>query len=328
MVHAFLGRVTLNFMSELQSPKQIWLFNYKNPLLGRFGTEFFKKIPKTPGVYWMLGADKRVLYIGKAKNLQNRLRSYQQIKPDQSPRKSVRLVHLITEIVWEECESEEAALLRESYLLRTHRPPYNVLNTHPESYYLVGLKKEDRSFGFRLTNHALITDEEELYGAFKGRGIVRRGFIALLRLLWAVLAEKNHVFVADAFKYPGVLVRRNIPYAYSVVMDRSFSEEKVELWHSHIRKFLGGHSKSLLQRLTDELLEHSEIPPFMYHFIQEDLETLSSFFKYGPNRNRRLRRFHGLKTNLLPQRELDDLLIKYRLRRQKGKKQSKSSAGS
>jgi excinuclease UvrABC nuclease subunit len=309
-------------MSDLQSPKQIWLLSYKNPLLGRFGAEFFKTIPKTPGVYWMLGEDKRVLYIGKAKNLQNRLRSYQQVKPDQSPRRSVRLVHLIADIVWEECQSEEAALLRESYLLRTHRPPYNVLNTHPESYYLVSLKKENCSLSFRLTTHALVTDEEDLYGAFKGRGIVRRGFVALLRLLWAVLAEKTDVRVADAFRYPGVLVRRNTPYAFSIVMDRSLSQDKREHWHRHVRQFLGGHSKSLLQRLTDELLEHSEIPPFMYHFIQEDLETLSEFFKYGPNRNRRLRRFHGLKTNLLPQRELDDLIIKYRLRRQKSKKQS------
>src|SRR5688572_16556861 len=109
---------------ELLRTEQIWLLEYKNPLLEKMGAEFFRSIPKDPGVYFMMGRDGQILYVGKAKCLRQRLRSYCYAKPDRVPRKVLRLVTLLTEIKWEICTSERAALLRENALLRTLRPPF------------------------------------------------------------------------------------------------------------------------------------------------------------------------------------------------------------
>ncbi len=55
---------------------QQWLFAPAKPLVERLGKRFFRKIPARPGVYSMRDATGAVVYVGKAKNLRQRLRSY------------------------------------------------------------------------------------------------------------------------------------------------------------------------------------------------------------------------------------------------------------
>lgn len=301
--------VDLHSMSELLSPKQIWLLNYENPLPKRFGKEFFRKIPQVPGVYRMLDEHQNTLYIGKAKNLRKRLQSYQRVKPEVDSRKVLRLVYLIREIRWEECASETEALLRENHLLRTEKPPFNQLNTHPESYYFIGLKVTDCHFSLRLTTSPL-ADEDQLFGAFKGRGLIRRGYGALLRMIWLSCTQTPTV----RFEFPGVLVRRVVPYRYSIWINDPSRMEMKRKWESAIQQFLKGTSQKLLTMVSECLLEKTEIPPFYYHLIQEDLETLGEFFKLGPNRNRKLKKFHGIQDPCLAQEKIDDLLVTYRLK--------------
>src|SRR4051794_37139240 len=112
-------------------PRQPWLIPYGNPLLQRKGPEFFAGIPRTPGVYLMLGVEGSILYVGKAKDLRARLNSYKRAKPDQVSRKVIRMLNLVRDIRWEECPTEVAALLRENHLLRELCPPFNVVNTRP-----------------------------------------------------------------------------------------------------------------------------------------------------------------------------------------------------
>ncbi|HEX7017466.1 MAG TPA: UvrB/UvrC motif-containing protein [Patescibacteria group bacterium] len=82
-------------------------------------------LPSAPGVYWFLGKNGEVLYVGKAKNLKNRVTSYKHVK---------RLVSRIQQMVlsaqtlkWEVLESELEALLVEAELIRTHQPSANIL---------------------------------------------------------------------------------------------------------------------------------------------------------------------------------------------------------
>ena len=55
---------------------QQWLFAPAQPLVERLGKEFFRKVPAEPGVYSMRDATGNVVYVGKAKNLRQRLGSY------------------------------------------------------------------------------------------------------------------------------------------------------------------------------------------------------------------------------------------------------------
>src|SRR5579871_5697873 len=122
--------------------KQLPLFEAARPLLDRFGADFFRAVPPRPGVYIMGGEGERILYIGQSRNLRQRLSSYKNARPDRAPRKIIRLVHLVRTIAWEECETAEAARLRENQLLRIHRPKFNVVNTYPQAYGFITMQEK------------------------------------------------------------------------------------------------------------------------------------------------------------------------------------------
>jgi excinuclease ABC subunit C len=101
------------------------LFAPAKPLVERLGKKFFLKAPARPGVYLMRDAAGEVVYIGKAKNLRQRLRNYRVANPEQMPRRHLRMVHQVVRIEFDLCRDESAALAREARLLRRLRPKFN-----------------------------------------------------------------------------------------------------------------------------------------------------------------------------------------------------------
>ncbi|GAB5402373.1 MAG: UvrB/UvrC motif-containing protein [Aureliella sp.] len=81
-------------------------------------------VPRAPGVYGMVDALGRLVYVGKSKMLRNRLLSY--FLPNNEEDKSGRIAASSSAIVWEPQPSEFAALLREQYLIRNFQPRFNV----------------------------------------------------------------------------------------------------------------------------------------------------------------------------------------------------------
>jgi excinuclease ABC subunit C len=290
-------------------PPQVWLLDYANPLTKRFGTDFFKKIPQRPGIYWMMSQENALLYIGKAKNLKKRICSYQHVKPERSSRKILRMVQLVTQIYWEECETENAALLRENELLRTYKPPFNVLNTRPENYYFIAVEFFENRFCFKLTTTLISTTEEKYFGTFKGKGSIRRGFCSMVRLLWVSLSKDAETM--SRFEYPRQLSRKEGIYLFNIHLCDYFIVEEKPNWIQNIKDFLNGDTDNLLLALTEKILLNINIPPFYYHWVQEDLEILKIFYRYGPYKNRLLRTFHQIQRTVLRQEEIDDLLVTF-----------------
>ncbi len=87
--------------------------------------ERLNSIPAQPGVYLMRGEAGEVLYVGKAINLRNRVRSYFQASANYSP-KVQRMVGSIADLGFIVTASELEALILECNLIKTHRPRYNV----------------------------------------------------------------------------------------------------------------------------------------------------------------------------------------------------------
>ncbi|WP_110925021.1 excinuclease ABC subunit UvrC [Acinetobacter colistiniresistens] len=88
-----------------------------------------------PGVYKMLGKDGELLYVGKAKNLKNRVSSYF-VKTIEHP-KTQALVARIYDIESLVVRSETEALLLEQNLIKLHRPPYNIMLRDDKSYVYI-----------------------------------------------------------------------------------------------------------------------------------------------------------------------------------------------
>jgi len=83
----------------------------------------FTKIPKDPGCYIYKDRDNNIIYIGKAKNLVNRIRSY--FSGEQSL-KTKHLVERINSVDWIVVDNEVEALLLENNLIKQHKPKYNI----------------------------------------------------------------------------------------------------------------------------------------------------------------------------------------------------------
>ncbi len=99
-----------------------------------------KTIPNTPGAYRMIAANGDVLYVGKAKNLFNRVSSYANAQHGNN--RTMRMVAQVAQVEVVEARSEAEALLIEAGLIRRLRPHYNIL------------LKDDKSFPYLLmTDH-------------------------------------------------------------------------------------------------------------------------------------------------------------------------------
>ena len=85
---------------------------------------FLATLTRKPGVYRMLGADDAVLYVGKARNLKNRVANYFRSSGLES--KTLALVAKIVDVQITVTNSETEALLLEQSLIKQEKPPYNL----------------------------------------------------------------------------------------------------------------------------------------------------------------------------------------------------------
>lgn len=90
-------------------------------------------IPESPGVYLFKGIKERILYIGKAKNLKNRIRSYI-VSPTSLDKRKSKMMEAVRNLQWIITDSELEALILESNLIKQHKPRFNVILRDDKSY--------------------------------------------------------------------------------------------------------------------------------------------------------------------------------------------------
>lgn len=110
---------------------QLLLIPDARPLERRLGRKFFRQAPRRPGVYLMRDAEGKVVYVGKAKDLRQRLNNYRIANPDRMPRRHLRMVQEVKRIDFEFCPSESSALKHEAKLLRSLKPKFNRAGVWP-----------------------------------------------------------------------------------------------------------------------------------------------------------------------------------------------------
>ena len=278
--------------------RQLRLFGRAKPLLERLGPEFFRSVPKRPGVYVMSRRCGEILYVGQSGNLRTRLGSYKNAHPDHLARRILRLIHSTDSITWEECCTRGLARVRENELIRLHRPKFNRMNVYPRGYGFIGVKADAE----RLTILRTRAEDESLalHGAFKGAAV--QGYASLLRLLWSVLWQP-----ASPFDFPRLLLASKPPSEFTFEFSGAFGPIGGSEIVSRIHEYLAGESCELIQ-LLGQSIRVEALGLFQRNLIESDLEVLTGFFESGPRRNHRLRREHGLGQCVIGQEELDDLI--------------------
>jgi len=142
-------------------------------------------LPREPGVYQFLDSD-RVLYVGKAVDLRDRVRSY----ADPRSERIRQMVAAAEEIDIAVTDTESQALLLEANLIKRHRPKYNVRLKDDKSYPLVALT--DHEFPrLKITRNP--TDGSTVFGPFTEKGTVEMVCKAL-REIYGVRGCSDHKF--------------------------------------------------------------------------------------------------------------------------------------
>ena len=125
-------------------------------------SEYLKNLTTSPGVYKFLDKNERVIYIGKAKNLKKRVKSY--FSTRQVDQKTRSLVSNISNISVVLVDTESDALLLENNLIKKFKPKYNILLKDGKSYPWICIKKE--RFPRIFLTRKVIHDGSEYFGPY------------------------------------------------------------------------------------------------------------------------------------------------------------------
>ena len=105
-------------------------------------SSLLKKLPKTPGIYIMKDSSDVTIYIGKAKNLKNRVKTYFQESKNFGI-KTQRLIENTKDIEWIKVNTETEALILETNYIKEYKPKYNILMKDDKSFSYVRIGVKD-----------------------------------------------------------------------------------------------------------------------------------------------------------------------------------------
>ncbi|MBL7014561.1 MAG: excinuclease ABC subunit C [Candidatus Marinimicrobia bacterium] len=149
-----------------------------------------KQLPTSPGVYLFRNEKKTIIYIGKAKNLRNRVRSYFRKNKHQSPKNSTMIKH-IHDLEWIVVSSEVEALLTEANLIKEHEPKYNIALKDDKSFPFIRITHEP--FPQIFITRTIVKDGSKYYGPFTNVNLLR----VMLKALYKVFPIRTCTYALN-----------------------------------------------------------------------------------------------------------------------------------
>lgn len=212
-------------------------------------------LPLNPGVYIMKNKDKKIIYIGKAKALKNRVSSYFGSHSNHSL-KVIRMVENVDDFDYILCDTEFEALVLECSLIKQHMPKYNILLKDDKGYNYIKITKED----FPKISEAkqILDDNAEYIGPFISNFSVKNAVEETLRIF--KLPQCNKKFPKDYGKsrpcLNGFMGICSAPCA-----GRISKEDYISSINDAVAFLKGGASKSV-EEMKRRMYEYSENTEF------------------------------------------------------------------
>jgi len=204
-------------------------------------------LPTGPGVYLHKDAKKKVLYVGKAKNLRNRVRSYFQSGAQLEPK--IRLmVAKVVDLDIIVTTSEVEALLIESNFIKQYRPPYNVV-LRDDKQYLFAKVALGETWPRVLTTRNTADQTARYFGPYTSAGNLRANLKTLRRVFqYCTCSEPDHG--ADSGKRPCLYSHIGLCSApkYGKISQGDYREMIDDLM-----QFLDGKTEKVTTQLTSEM---------------------------------------------------------------------------
>jgi hypothetical protein len=256
--------------------------------------------PNLPGVYFFLGADTELLYVGKASSLRSRLGQHAAAKSGAGGVRLDVLYARVSEVRWSILADEGAAATHEADLIVALRPAFNASHTNEGRWNYLVVEHGDRPEN--MTRFTLSKTEptgpSRRYGCFAhlGRGVssppaiaCSDGYTAMLRLLWATSRQRRSQFPTK--------ITRSAPDTFQTPIRAHLSES--------LHAFLSGTSSRLLAELATTL-ERDEA--YLAPALARDRMTAGAFFSHGPRALRQLRLRHRQPRGAMSRGRIEALL--------------------
>jgi excinuclease ABC subunit C len=205
---------------------------------------FLNTLTTRPGVYQMYDGEGKLLYVGKARNLKNRVGSY--FRASGLTEKTMALVARIADIQVTVTSTEVDALLLEHNLIKTQQPPYNILLRDDKSYPYIFLSSEDKFPRLSLHRGARRI-RGKYFGPYPSAGAVRESLHFLQKVFKVRQCEDSYFRNRSRPCLQYQIDRCTAPCVDLV------SEEEYAGQVENTAMFLRGKSTELMVRLADDM---------------------------------------------------------------------------
>ena len=214
--------------------------------------DYVKTLDASPGVYRMLDADSRVLYVGKARNLKARVSNY--TRPGNSPRIE-RMIALTASMMFLTTRTETEALLLEQNLIKQLKPKYNVLLRDDKSFPNI-LVAKDHDFPQIKKHRGARKQKGSYFGPFASAGAVNR---TLNQLQKAFLLRNCSDSMFETRTRPCLQyqIKRCSAPCTGMISEADYAASVRDA-----ERFLSGRSTKVQEELAEQMMAASEAMEF------------------------------------------------------------------
>ena len=260
-------------------------------------SEKIKNLPHSPGVYLMKDAKHNIIYVGKSKNLKNRVQSYFYQSKNHSP-KVKRLVNHIADLEIINTDTEFEAFMLECQLIKKLQPPYNRQMKNPRTYCYVVIRSKNNNPVIEIVD--VLTDEDDFFfGPFHSRKRVEDSIFAL--------KELYKINCTDPFN---IEKRPCLNYSLGTCIGVCSHDDDIRIKYNEviddIVTFLKGESHTVIDELKLKMDEASERFAFEVAAKYHDKIKLIKFLQ----RNEQVVDFTIKSHNFVVVEELNETTIK------------------
>lgn len=233
------------------------------------------EIPTQPGVYRFRDEFGRVIYVGKAKNLRNRLNSYFQ-KPKQLPPKTYAMVHTGASVEWTVVGSEMESLQLEYTWIKQYTPRFNIMYRDDKSYPYLAVSVGDKFPRAQVVRGAK-KKGSRYFGPFSQAWAIRETLDSLLRVFPVRTCTRSVFKRAELANRPCLL--GYIDKCSAPCVGRISEEDHRDL-ADRLCKFMAGDSEKYVRKLTAEMQAAAENMEFEHAAkLRDDIEALRKAFE-------------------------------------------------
>ena len=252
--------------------------------------DLIKNAPLSPGIYKMYDGDGNLLYVGKAKNLYNRLHQYVDISKLEMHKQVMRL--LVQRVEWETTLNESDALILEQKLIKTLKPKYNIMLTDGKMYPMLALTKHEypRLLKFR----GKISQKKDVFGPYPSVHALNETIKTIQRV--CKLRTCTNTFMNNRTR-PCLLYQIGRCSAPCCIVQTDY-DKNVQL----ARRILTGDSEPIIEDLTHQMKKFSDEMDFENAAIIRD--KISALTK---TTNRGIRQNPSYTPNLQWDKNVNDL---------------------